>query len=55
MVERRYVFNLRKAENERSLMAFVAGLTRIILNSFTTSERISRSHKEMLRMYSRIF
>ena len=39
IVERRYVFNLRMAENECLLMASVAGLTRMSLSNITTSEK----------------
>ena len=37
MVERRYVFTLLKALNERSLVAFEAGMTRISFNTVHTS------------------
>ena len=37
VVERRYVFSLRRAENDLSLKAFVAGITSIIFAILTTS------------------
>ena len=50
IVEHRYVFNLRIAENERSLMALVAGLIRMILSSVTISEKMACSEEEKLLM-----
>ena len=38
IVDRRYVFTLLRAENERSLEAFVAGITRTRVINFTTSD-----------------
>ena len=37
VVERRYVFSLRRAENDRSLKAFAAGITSIIFAILMTS------------------
>ena len=50
IVEHRYVFNLRIAENERSLMALVAGLTRMILSTVTTSDKMACSEEEKFLM-----
>jgi len=41
MIDRRYVLSLRRAEKGRSLIAFVASITKISLTMVTTWENIS--------------
>ena len=49
IVARKYVFTLRQAENDRSLVALVAGITRIRRNIVTTSLKSSLPCPRLIR------
>ena len=49
IVEHKYIFNLCMAENDCLLMVLVAGLIRIILTSFTTSEMTHSAEEKHFR------